>query len=443
MRRESAKPIRLAVPAVALAVLLSACGSSGKESEQTKAGVDLNAPAELSFYAASASFTEEIFEARVAEPIRKKFPNYTIKYVKPGSVKVADMIATNTVPDIFLYALAEMQEHLLPYGLQYDMTEFVKKNGYDLSRFNPAVLQTIRNASGEGRLYGLPESVGSDMMFYNKDMFDKFGVPYPQDGMTWDETYQMSRKLTNFSDGVQYRGVTLFFRTVLANNSDSLPLIDPKTERAVVNTAEWKKQFDNLKRFYELNGMTTGFKPGGDGNSELVSFYTDKNVAVVISPLTSYTRAGFSDLNWDMAAAPTFAERKGVGFQVGPRALFISSTSAVKEQAFQVIAHLLSDEVQLANSKLGQITSLNNEAVRKTFGSDIPALKGKNTAAVFYNQVAPTPQLPMLSVNAGRLLSNEFDAVIQGKKDVNTALRSAEETINKAIDEEIAKRKQP
>ncbi|MDF2661887.1 MAG: hypothetical protein K0Q94_4678 [Paenibacillus sp.] len=443
MRTIKTKRVRLVLPAILIAAILSACGSSGKDTEQAGPRVDLNAPAELSFYAASASFTEEIFQARIAEPIRKKFPHYTINYVKPGSVKIADMIATNNVPDIFLYALPEMQEHLLPYGLQYDMTELIKLSGYDLNRFDPAIVQTIRNASGEGRLYGLPESVSSDMMFYNKDIFDKFGVPYPRDGMTWDEAYQMSRKLTNFSEGVQYRGVTLFFRTVLTNNSDSLPLIDPKTERAVVNADGWKKQFDNLKRFYELTGMTAGFKPGGDGNSELVSFYTDKNVAVVVSPLTAYTRAGFSDLNWDMAAAPTFADRQGVGFQVGPRALFISNTSTVKEQAFQVIAHLLSDEVQLQNNKLGQITSLNNETVRKTFGSDVQALKGKNVASVFHNKIAPTPQLPMLSTNAGKLLGNEFDAVIQGKKDVNTALRSAEETINKAIDEEIAKRRKP
>jgi len=73
------------------------------------------------------------------------------------------------------------------------------------------------------------------------------------------------------------------------------------------------------------------------------------------------------------------------------------------------------------------------------FGSDIALLNGKNTKAIFYNKVAPSPQEPTLSTNAGTLVAKEFNQVIQGKKDVNTALRDAEEAINKAIAEEIEK----
>lgn len=441
--------LRFIVPAVALAAIVSGCGTGGnnegqaKPADQAKTAIDYNEAVELSIYASSSSFTEEIFKARIEEHVRKKFPNYKIKYVKPGSMTVPDMITTNNVPDIFLFALPEMQKNLFPNGLQYDLTELIKKHKVDLNRFEPGLLQTYRDVSGEGKLVGLPESTNPHVMFYNKDIYDKFGVPYPKNGMTWDEAYEMSRKLTNFQEGVQYKGITLFFRTVLANNADSLPLIDAKTERASVNTAQWKKQFDNLKRFYELNGMLTGYKAGSDGGTELTSFYTDKNMAAIVSPFSAYTRDGMKDINWDMVSAPVLPEQKGVGLQVEPRAIFISNTSKVKEQAFHVLMHILSDEVELANSKAGKTTSLNNDSIIKSFASEIDLLKGKNTSAVFFNKVAPSPQVPELSTNAGNLLSKEFDAVIQGKKDVNTALRNAEETINKAIEEEIAKTRKP
>jgi multiple sugar transport system substrate-binding protein len=435
--------LRLSLAAAACSLLLSSCSNTDGAKEQSAPKVDLNAPAELVFYAASGSVTEEIFEKRIAEPVRKKYPQYKLTYIKPGTIKMAEAITANNVPDVFLFSLTEMNINLLPFGLQHDMTPLIKQYGFDLNRINPAVIQTLKNVSGEGKLIGLPESVAVDMMFYNKNVFDRFGVPYPKDGMTWDEAYTLSRRLTQTSEGVQYRGLSFFFRITLLNNSASLPLIDPKTEKAVVNTDGWKKMFDNFKRFYEISGMMTGFKPGGDGNSELVSFYTDKNVASIVSPLTSYTRPGFEDLNWDMVAAPTFADQKGVGFQMGPRSFYISSTSNAKDQAFQVISYLLSDEIQVNSSKLGQMTSLKSEEVHKTFGLDIPALKGKNTMAVYYNQVAPTPQQPLLSTNAGSLIGKQFDLVIQGAKDVNTALRDAEETINKSIETEIAERKKP
>lgn len=32
-------------------------------------------------------------------------------------------------------------------------------------------------------------------LYYNKDLFDKFGVSYPKDGMTWDEVLELNRQL--------------------------------------------------------------------------------------------------------------------------------------------------------------------------------------------------------------------------------------------------------
>ncbi|MEF3311362.1 ABC transporter substrate-binding protein [Paenibacillus sp. GYB004] len=438
---------KLVGPAFAVVALVSGCGGgesggstpkAAPSGQAAPAAVDYNEAAELTIYASSSSFTEDIFKSRVERYVRSKFPNYKLNYVKPGSRTVPDMIATQNVPDIFLFALPEMQKNLLPNGLQYDLTELIAKYKVDLNRFEPGLLQTFRDVSGDGKLFGLPESTNPHVMFYNKDIYDKFGVTYPKNGMTWDEAYEMSRKMTNFQDGIQYRGVTMFFRTMLTNNAESLPIIDAKTGRAAVNTAPWKTIFDNAKRFYEVNGMLTGYKPG-DGAAELTAFYTNKNIAAVISPLSAYTRAGMNDIEWDMVSVPVSSAQQNTGLQVEPRAWFISNTSKSKEQAFQVLLHVLSDEVELANSKSGKTTSLQNETIAKAFGADLELLKGKNTSAAFHNKVAPSPQAPELATNGANLLSKEFDDVIQGHKDVNTALRNAEETINKAIEEEIAK----
>lgn len=438
---------KLVAPAVAVAAIVTGCGGGEGEGTNPQAAspgqavpsvVDYNEAAELTIYASSSSFTEDIFKSRVEQYVRSKFPNYKLNYIKPGSMTVPDMIATKNVPDIFLFALPEMQKNLMPNGLQYDLTELISKYKVDLSRFEPGLIQTFRDVSGDGKLFGLPESTNPHVMFYNKDIYDKFGVPYPKNGMTWDEAYEMSRRLTKIDDGVQYRGITMFFRTMLTNNAESLPIIDAKTGRASVNMAQWKTIFDNAKRFYEVNGMMTGYK-SGDGAAELTAFYTNKNIAAVISPLSAYTREGMKDINWDMVSVPVTSAQQNIGLQVEPRALFISNTSKSKEQAFQVLLHILSDEVELANSKSGKTTSLQNDAIAKAFGNDLELLKGKNTSAVFHNKVAPSPQASELVTNGANMLSKEFDAVIQGHKDVNTALRNAEETINKAIEEELVK----
>ncbi len=58
------------------------------------------------------------------------------------------------------------------------------------------------------KIYGMPVGAGVRAMIYNKDMFDKAGVPYPSTNkpLTWDEFLKLGSKLTIKKDGkiVQY-----------------------------------------------------------------------------------------------------------------------------------------------------------------------------------------------------------------------------------------------
>lgn len=433
--RRSGVTVLLALTASAFAV--AGCGGKNNDGSAPASSVDLSAPAELNFFASSGSVTQEFFDQKIAGPLRAKYPQYTINYIKPGT-KMDDMIATGTVPDFMWLTLSEMRNTVLRYRLQYDITPLVNSTKYDLNRFDPAAVQTIRNVSGEGKMFGLPDSFNPMVLFYNKDLFDRFGVAYPKDGMTWDEAYELARKMTRSEGGAPFRGMGMFYRLVFNGNQLSLPLIDEVSAQPLVNSQPgWKRLLDNVKRFYDIEGNMTGFKTG-DGNAELVAFINDRNVAMIVSPLSSYNRDGFSKLNWDMTAAPVFPDASKVGFQAEPRIYFITGNKN-KEQAFHAITHLLSDEVQTANNKQGQMTSLKNEQVRKTFGQETPALSGKNTGAVYYNNFAPTPAFnPTVSTDPATILAREFSDIVTGKQDVNTGLRNAEEKIKKAIEEEKA-----
>lgn len=91
-------------------------------------------------------------------------------------------------------------------GLTEDLNPYVKQFNMDLNRIDPIVLDTVRKTSGDGKLLGIPISGNVVMMYYNKDIFDRFAVPYPKDGMTWDEVYDLARQLTRSDGAVKYRG---------------------------------------------------------------------------------------------------------------------------------------------------------------------------------------------------------------------------------------------
>ncbi|HEX3814186.1 MAG TPA: sugar ABC transporter substrate-binding protein [Mycobacteriales bacterium] len=45
-------------------------------------------------------------------------------------------------------------------------------------------------------MYGFPDNVQTMALFYNKDLFDKAGVKYPDDSWTWDDAMAAAAKLT-------------------------------------------------------------------------------------------------------------------------------------------------------------------------------------------------------------------------------------------------------
>jgi multiple sugar transport system substrate-binding protein len=105
------------------------------------------------------------------------------------------------------------------------------------------VLESLRK-SGGGKLYALPISILTQVMYYNKGIFDKFGVPYPKDGMTWDKTLELAKKLDREEQGQQYFGFAASPSHILGNNQLSLPYVDIQTEKPTFLNDGWKRLID-------------------------------------------------------------------------------------------------------------------------------------------------------------------------------------------------------
>lgn len=52
-----------------------------------------------------------------------------------------------------------------------------------------------------GRYFGLAKDFTTLVLYYNRDLFDKWGVPYPEEGWTWDDLLERAKKLTRDTDG--------------------------------------------------------------------------------------------------------------------------------------------------------------------------------------------------------------------------------------------------
>ena len=435
-----------ALTAVVLATALAGCSFGGKkdgaeskpgENAQPAGKMDvIDKPVTLKMYFPK-EFSDEVYAKFVKGPIEKKFPNVTLERQLPekgGPEGMNLLLTSGDIPDLF-YAVPGWYGKLQLSRVFDDLTPLIQKYNFDMGRLHPMVLETIKSYSKDGKIELLPESMNTLTLVYNKAIFDKFGVPYPKDGMTWEQILTVARNVSKTDNGTDFRGLE-FDRFFPINNSQmSLPFVDPKTNKAITTSDGWQKFMSTLKSVYDVPGNKP---PKAIGNGAL--FYKEKTLAMFIGNinyLNTLMAIPDSDLQWDMVTMPTFSDLPGTATQVNTPFYGITPTSTHKDEAFKVIAYLLSDEIQTFYNKEGRLTVLNDKAIRDQYGANLKELSGKNVKAVTTLQPAKPRPFTLYDDYVVVQLSNALQRAAIDNVDLNTALREAAELADKEIENYI------
>lgn len=393
-------------------------------------------PVELVFYALSVlSGTDEEKAEQYTSFVQEKHPHISFKFINAqGDQAIDKYILTNEPMDVVFGSFSVFVSHK-DKNILGDMTPLVKKHGFDLETIEQPYVDLIHEFD-DGKLPLLPIYDLRLGLYYNKELFDKFAVPYPADGLTWNEMLEVAKQLTRSDDGVVYRG----FATGSAGggipvNQYSLAVYDSDTGKASINTEQWKRYFDAVIPFFTLPGYEPDSEVMAYGN-QLKMF--EEGTAAMVLAFNSYGAFNLPalDLDWDVVSLPEMDDLRGVGAQPYPVYIGLSSTTKHPDEAFLAISALLSLEAQIArSSQFGIFSPLKNPDAKAAFGQ-ATMWEGKNIAA-FTNQV-PAPPAPFVRGEYKRIgesmLNAAFMSVVMGEKDINTALREAEELANAEIE---------
>ncbi|RIX53157.1 extracellular solute-binding protein [Paenibacillus nanensis] len=397
-------------------------------------------PVTLKVLRAGITVTETEFEKVLVERTKEKFPNVTLEWVDaPEDVELEPLITSGTVPDIMFVSTSSLSTTLKDLDLAENLQPYIEKYEVDLTRLKPVVLDTIQKYSPDNELHGIPFSVNLPVLFYNKDIFDKFGVPYPpNDQMSWNQAIELGKQVTRSDNGVDYVGIDLFGSSNIATGLD-LYIVDPETGEANVTTPEWIKVFEQLKKSYEVQGYI-----GADGRYQYANdddiFYNEQNLAMVayniahlLGPLEELRQQGV-ELNWDFAPFPNFEENLGTGKAANIHSMIVTKSSKHKDIAFQVIANVLTDESQLALAKVGRVPTVEGKQFEEAYGQDIPVLQGKTVENIFKAPPRNVIKPHKFESKVRKFLEEAERSIAVDGQDVNTALRIAQESIEKELE---------
>ncbi|MDF2720611.1 MAG: extracellular solute-binding protein family 1 [Paenibacillus sp.] len=424
--------------AIAAVTLTGACSAANKTNSADPAEAaktsSASKPAELSI-ASYSGWTAEAFEETFGKSIRAKFPQHTFKFIEKGKDPqyYETLISTGQPIDIIWDSLAYFVTYEMGANMQFDMSELIKKQQVNINALEPSMVEAIRSIS-DGKLFALPVVYNTQLLYYNKDLFDKFGIPYAKDGMNWDQAIELSHKLTRLDGGVQYVGLGVATTQHVRQNSFSLPYLDKSNGKATINNGQWDVVYDVFQRLAEAPGYRD-FIRAKNNLPSAESFYKDRNLAMLADLANTHLiREGFGDFNWDAVSVPTYAKLPGIAPQASPTIFGIANVSKNKEAAMEVINHLVSEPFQIEVAKKGTLPVMKTTPVISAYGQETK-FKDKNVKVIFTYKNAPIVAPTIYNDAAQKAYLADIKSLMLGEIDRNTLLRKAEEAANKSIEQ--------
>jgi multiple sugar transport system substrate-binding protein len=418
---------RNTLAAVCILLIASACSNGGRQAESpVKSAEPKNEPPKpftLNYY---TNLKPAVMELETSI-IQKKFPHITVNPVYySATLKPEHLAPAGSVPDLISFTIGSLWD-FRDVDLLSDLTPFIKKQNFDMNRFLPNVLESVQAYSDKAEILFMPYTLSSNVLYYNKNIFNKFGVPYPKDGMTWEETHELAKKLTRQDGTVKYKGFQFQLQNLTWKNQLMQPLVDPATFKTVVNGPGWKRWLETMGGFFFIPGNEVG---GSFEKNQDVAMYSGPNI------LSALPEAAKNGLDWDVVSLPSFSGNSSEGTQMISPFYAMPPKGKNMEETFQVIAYMMSEEVQTIKSRQGQVPIINSDSAAKQYGKDLEGVEGKNLNAFFKDKVGKPFKTTKYDDIAKTVIYTELlPNYYKGTKDANTALREAEESANKKIEE--------
>ena len=362
-------------------------------------------------------------------------------------------------PDVLLLLNPDQFAKYAAGGRLVPLESYAARDRFDLDGLIPGMVDWLR-AKGGGELFGLAPWFSSLAVYYNKDLFDRHGVEYPTDNMSWEELLGLAARFpTETAESGRLYGLVvpdLYGRDAdlhelgkRIGTTMGLRLVNPADNRVAIDSESWIRAYElafaalrsgTLYRNEGLDGVWSDgeymlWEPfiGGRAAMEIGDAHMMGQIreAVLAAPDKAVN-------NWDIVTVPVDPANPGYSHDVTFGEIFaINAESANRDAAWAFIRYIHSDEYArvTSNSIYGEFPTRPNY---------IQDENGRNLAA-FY---ALKPADSNLQTDLDRLPPNfvseyigsgmlEMEAVMDDRKSVRQALADLRVRLQAVLDAEL------
>ncbi len=354
--------------------------------------------------------------------------------------QIASLAQTNNVPDV-IWTIDALTPSFVDAGLLLNMNELASVDRtFKRDDINPDALAAGNGQEKQG-LYMIPAVMESVQMFYNKNMFQKAGVPYPDANYTWDELIAACKKIQETSVNVKCLG---YPNSAIPDPSWWAYLVpwirgyggDVLSADGKVSTLSSPESLAGLQAYTDLwTKDQIASNPQIRGNC-----FVSEHCAVIFNVVGGIgllqQRIGDS-FSWDVQVIPALPKGRFTG--TGTYGYGISSSARRPQLAWDFIKLLATPDVQrtILAQRAGMpvLKSLSGAAALDTHGTPPANMQAFITGSRYglYPHAYPTACGNFYSGLVQSAISEAFKAVLEGAQ-VDTAFRQADRKIQDCLD---------
>jgi multiple sugar transport system substrate-binding protein len=324
--------------------------------------------------------------------------------------RLSTSLAGGSPPDLFLmnyrfygqFAARGVLEPLQSYA--EDSAEF------ELGDFYPQAVDAFR---WEGEVMCLPQNISSLVVYYNRDLFKRFGVPLPKNAMPWVEFVARASQMTRDKSGQPVVGADpdmprpntapaeIYGLGVEASIIRLAPfvwsiggeVVDDEEEptRFTLDTPEAKHAIDAFFQLRTFHGVVPTDQEVESEDDE--SRFANGRLAMLLSSRRSVpTFREAAKFDWDIVSLPVFQKPAGI---LHSDAYCLTKASGSKDAAWRFVEYALGPEGAPVVARTGRtVPSLRSVAESGAFLD--PSKKPANSR-VFLDGIKHIRRVPTIS----------------------------------------------
>ncbi|GGH32698.1 ABC transporter substrate-binding protein [Paenibacillus segetis] len=404
----------LLVATMLLSILSTAC-SSGKEAIKYEGNSDMKATLTI-----MTMNQEDAVRRDYGDKFNTKFPNVDIKIVNYFGSNMTKVMEAEK-PDVLMLNVQDY-EQLIQENKLYDLDSILKNEAFKLDGINPKFLKLLRGVGG-GKLYGLPPSFTSEAIYYNKDLFDRYQIPYPQDKMTWQEIIELAKRfpVEDGGSGLYIRNMAVLVENLAA--SGNLGWYNVRDMKMTINTESYKKIFETVIDAYQSKAVVMPDLEPGNYDDPFVQGTSAMTVEPYYYMNNNLNSA--KPFNWDLASAPVNeSSRDSYPYNLIDISC-INAESTQQQAAWEFIKLVNGEELAKVRSKTSGISpSTRTEYIYNPDGRRLEAFytlepQDKRMPADYY-ALPPDDFFYLLK----QVINTELNEVVGGTKTLEEAMAS-------------------